>query len=418
MAASDLRASAALILAALAARGTSVIHAAHHLERGYERLDLKLAQLGARIERLSPGNNGRRRFQIAGKPIVSETTAAFADGDRGARESRSGLDRVGLCRSDAAGGLPVVSGPAADQQVHPALVRRGDGGLDDLHVVLSDRALWRLCLQPPPGRPPFAAQPGRGPLPAPAGSVAVLPIAPSSAWKPTDSSAPTLVILLLLTATVGLPYFVLSTTSPLIQAWFSRSFPGRTPYRLYALSNFGSFLALLSYPFVFEPAFDLTTQSRLWSWAFPVYAVLAALCGVAVWRLRLAESTLTRSVGEAVTCDPRLRFGLVSGSTVGGIQNACEAPQGSSTATGWLQRVLWLLLPACASLVLLATTNHVCQDVAVVPLLWVVPLSLYLLTFIICFDHLAVVRAAVVGWTGRAGDRGGDGRRQDARLDH
>ncbi len=218
-------------------------------------------------------------------------------------------------------------------------------------------------------------------------AVAVLPIVPSSAWKPTGDAAPTLVILLLLTATVGLPYFVLSTTSPLIQAWFSRSFPGRMPYRLYALSNLGSFLALLSYPFVFEPAFSLATQARLWSWVFLVYVVLAALGGIAVWRLRLAQSTLTRSVGEAVTCDPRLRFGLVSGSTVGGIQNACEAPQGSSTATGWLQRVLWLLLPACASLVLLATTNHVCQDVAAVPLLWIVPLSLYLLTFIICFDH-------------------------------
>ena len=196
-------------------------------------------------------------------------------------------------------------------------------------------------------------------------AVAMLPIVPNTAWKPTGDTAPTLAILLLLSATVGLPYFVLSTTSPLIQAWFSRSFPGRVPYRLYALSNLGSFLALLSYPFVFEPAFSLATQARLWLWAFPVYAALAAVGGIAAWRLS------------------RGRSGVME------VQNACEAAysQGPSNAGPWLQRALWLLLPACASLVLLATTNHVCQDVAAVPLLWIVPLSLYLLTFVICFDH-------------------------------
>ena len=181
-------------------------------------------------------------------------------------------------------------------------------------------------------------------------AIAVLPIAPGAAWKPVDGSAPTVRILLLLAATVGLPYFVLSTTSPLVQAWFSRSFPGRTPYRLYALSNFGSLLALLSYPFVFEPAFDLATQSRIWSWAFPVYAILLGLCAAAVWRLNRGSPA------------------------AGSPSNAEETSRrkGMRTASPrWSQRVLWLLLPACASLVLLATTNHVCQDVAVVPFLWV-----------------------------------------------
>ncbi len=207
-------------------------------------------------------------------------------------------------------------------------------------------------------------------------AMTVLPIAPSTSWKPIDSSAPTARILLLLTATVGLPYFVLSTTSPLLQAWFSRSFPGRAPYRLYSLSNFGSLLALLSYPLVFEPAFDLATQSRLWSWAFPAYAVLTAVCGAAVRRLYRTRSGVieARSASEDVQIHTSLalRASIVVTSTV--------VPR-------WFQRVLWLLLPAWASLVLLATTNHVCQDVAVVPFLWVVPLSLYLLTFIICFDH-------------------------------
>ena len=134
-------------------------------------------------------------------------------------------------------------------------------------------------------------------------AICLLPIAPSDSWKPTDSSAPTGRILLLLAATVGLPYFVLSTTSPLIQSWFSRSFPGRTPYRLYALSNFGSLAALLTYPFVFEPAFDVVTQSRLWSWCFPVYAVLTGLCAVAAWRsvspLPLRERVRVRAAETA-----------------------------------------------------------------------------------------------------------------------
>ena len=139
----------------------------------------------------------------------------------------------------------------------------------------------------------------------------------------------------------------------MIQAWFSRSFPGRTPYRLYALSNFGSLLALLSYPFVFEPAFDLATQSRLWSWAFPVYALLTA-------HLR----------GGRLAVEPRrLASGRRYYDRVGssGVTGASKRERDELlTPPRWLQRVLWLLLPACASLVLLATTNHVCQDVAVV----------------------------------------------------
>ena len=156
-------------------------------------------------------------------------------------------------------------------------------------------------------------------------AIAVLPITPSDSWKPSEAVAPTARILLLLTATVGLPYFVLSTTSPLIQSWFSRSFPGRSPYRLYSLSNFGSFLALLSYPFVFEPAFDLTTQSRLWSWAFPAYAVLTGLCGAAVWRLN--RGIEARS-GEAVPSQTSLASRASMGVT--------------STGPRWFQRLLWL----------------------------------------------------------------------------
>ena len=99
-------------------------------------------------------------------------------------------------------------------------------------------------------------------------ALAVLPVAPGPELKPADSSNPTWRILLLLAGTVGLPYFVLSATSPLVQAWFRNRCPGRSPYRLYVLSNIGSLAALLSYPFLIEPALDLPRQSMLWSGAF------------------------------------------------------------------------------------------------------------------------------------------------------
>ena len=189
-----------------------------------------------------------------------------------------------------------------------------------------------------------------------AAAVAILPILPGVEYKPVDSAHPTWRILVLLTATVGLPYFALSATSPLVQAWFSSRCPGRSPYRLYALSNIGSLAALLTYPFLFEPALGLPTQSTAWSVAFVLYAVLCVAILVCLWRCN--------RITPAVVADD-MRDGSVT----------------------WLNRFCWLALPACASLMLLAATNHICQDVAAVPFLWVMPLSLYLLSFIISFDH-------------------------------
>ncbi len=103
-------------------------------------------------------------------------------------------------------------------------------------------------------------------------SLAVLPIIPGAFWKPTGQENPIWLILGLLAATIGLPYFVLSTTSPLIQAWFARTFPGRSPYRLFALSNLASMLALLGYPFLLEPW--IATRTQAWGWS----AGYAALC--------------------------------------------------------------------------------------------------------------------------------------------
>jgi hypothetical protein len=202
-----------------------------------------------------------------------------------------------------------------------------------------------------------------------------LPVIPSEAWKPDMADEPTWRILGLLTATVGLPYFVLSATGPLLQAWFAAAYLGRTPYRLYALSNVGSLLALLTYPCVFEPLFELPRQAWLWSAGFVVYALTVGWC--ATWGLRAA-----RWRPHQAESHPPLS----------------ESPAEKESAPSWLRRALWLLLPAFGSLMLLATTNRVCQEVAAVPFLWIVPLSLYLLTFVVCFDHQRWYRRELFGF--------------------
>ncbi len=185
-----------------------------------------------------------------------------------------------------------------------------------------------------------------------AGSAIALPIFPSVAWKPTGTEEPTWAILRLLAVSVGLPYFLLSTTGPLLQAWYARRFQGAIPYRLYALSNAGSMFALLSYPVLFEPVFTTHQQANMWSFAYGVFAVL---CGFTAFR---------------------------SGSGVA----AAESVEEEGGKPGWRQYALWLLLPASASVLLLAITNHLSQNVAAIPFLWVLPLSIYLLTFILCFE--------------------------------
>src|SRR5690349_2386699 len=111
-------------------------------------------------------------------------------------------------------------------------------------------------------------------------SMACLPITPSSSWKPTGSEMPVGQILLLLTATIGAPYLLLSSTGPLMQGWFSQTNPNESPYRLYALSNVGSLLALVTYPFVFEPYLALQTQGTLWSWGYLAFAMCGGWCAL------------------------------------------------------------------------------------------------------------------------------------------
>ena len=188
-----------------------------------------------------------------------------------------------------------------------------------------------------------------------AGSLAALPIIPNAAWKTASAGNPSLRILVLLAITVGPPYLLLSSTSPLLQAWYARRKPGGLPYRLFALSNGASMLALLSYPLFVEPNLPSRVQAIAWSAGFVIFAVL---CGLTAWRSSAA------SPAEALPPSEEL-----------------PAPAPPSTDS-----FLWLALSACASVLLLAVTSHLTQNIAPIPFLWILPLSVYLLSFIICFE--------------------------------
>jgi SAM-dependent methyltransferase len=185
-------------------------------------------------------------------------------------------------------------------------------------------------------------------------SLASLPILASVDWKPRGDELPVARILGLLFATVGLPYFMLATTGPLIQAWYARTTD--SPYRLFALSNLASLLGLLSYPFVLEPISSTRQQAVGWSIGHAMFVVVCIL--TAIYSLRHARA------GGAITQTPM----------------TVERPPTPG------RRLNWIVLSAVGSFMLLATTNHMTQNIASIPLLWVLPLSIYLLTFILCFE--------------------------------
>ena len=167
-------------------------------------------------------------------------------------------------------------------------------------------------------------------------------------------------VFLLLSILIGIPFVLLSATNPLLQAWYALGYSGAggmvPPYRLFALSNFGSLLALVIYPWWMEPKLSLREQSLVWLSGFVVFAI--AVCG-ALWgsAARLASPP-----------------GKVTYKVLGAIK------------PNWQEKSLWLLLPACASLLLSAFTNHLSENVAAIPLLWIVPLISYLLSFIWAFN--------------------------------
>jgi len=220
-------------------------------------------------------------------------------------------------------------------------------------------------------------------------SIALLPIIPAAHWKPAGNESPSWLILGLLAATIGLPYFLLSTTSPLVQVWYARARHGASPYRLFALSNLASMLALIGYPFLLEPFAPTRAQALGWSAA---YALFVVLCAAAGW------SSLRRTTAPTTPANGRPE------EREGSIAEAVEPPPTVA------RQALWCALAATGSLLLLAVSNHITQNIAAVPLLWIAPLAIYLLTFILCFDgkgwylrdaFLAMLAAGlcVMGWT-------------------
>ncbi len=190
----------------------------------------------------------------------------------------------------------------------------------------------------------------------------LLPIAVPEGWVPPATGQPIVWLLGMLTLSLGLPFFVLSSSAPLLQRWFASTEheAGRDPYFLYAASNLGSMLALLAYPFVLEPAMPLASQSRLWAVGYGLLAAGTIVCALTLLRTRRDEA----AIGQAQT-------------------NEQGAPEGKPvTAT---RRLRWVALAFVPSAFMLAVTTHISTDIAAIPLLWVVPLALYLLTFILAF---------------------------------
>lgn len=191
-------------------------------------------------------------------------------------------------------------------------------------------------------------------------SLGALPVAADPGWKGAAVAHPGWSVLGVLATAVGVPYVLLSTTGPLMQAWYARSFSAAItsahPYRLYALSNLASMLALLSYPVLVEPRWSVDAQARLWSAGYAVFVVSCLATALLAWR-RLPPAA-----------------------------SAARADLPAAPPPGWRECLLWIGLSATPSILLLAMTRHLTQDVAPIPFLWVLPLSIYLLSFILCFD--------------------------------
>ena len=183
-----------------------------------------------------------------------------------------------------------------------------------------------------------------------------LPLSIANGWGEPPTSGYAFWLLGLFAVSIGLPFFALAANNPLLQAWFVRTGhpSGPDPYFLYASSNIGSFLALLSYPVLLEPMFTLRAQNLIWTGGYALLIVLIASCGVLL-----------------------LRSPAVAGVDL----DDAEAP-----APPWILRARWIFLAAVPSGLLIAVTAHISTDVAAAPLLWVLPLSLYLLTWVLVFQ--------------------------------
>jgi len=195
---------------------------------------------------------------------------------------------------------------------------------------------------------------------------ATIPILPAESWKPAGDEDPLWRIVAMLAATVGPPYFALSASGPLLQSWYWRALPGRSPYPLYALSNAGSLLALLGYPVLFEPFLAVPGQALVWRVAFVLFAVLAALAALRVWR----------------SADP----------------GDAHASAGAARPPSFARRLTWVAWSACAVILFMAVTNQFTLNVASVPFLWILPLGIYLFAFILAFTSERAYPRGPFGW--------------------
>ncbi|HWA10536.1 MAG TPA: fused MFS/spermidine synthase [Opitutaceae bacterium] len=195
--------------------------------------------------------------------------------------------------------------------------------------------------------------------------LAALPLAIPAGWTPPVAANPAFWLLGLMGVSVGLPFFAVATSSPLLQKWFGTSGGPRAadPYFLYVASNAGSMLALLAYPLWIEPRLTLQQQSRAWMYGYWLLVVLTGICALGLWR------------SPPPTAAP------------------APTPLPSSPPPAWRRRLRWLLLAFVPSSLMLSVTAYLSSDVAVVPLLWVVPLAIYLLTFILAFARRQLLPA-------------------------
>ncbi len=192
------------------------------------------------------------------------------------------------------------------------------------------------------------------------------PVTPGDAWKPDPDAPPAWQIVLLLTGAIGLPFVLLASTSPLLQRWYADAIatplgPRRSPYRLYALSNLGSLVGLVSYPLLVEPRLDVFGQGRTWTLAYGLFAIATMGCA---WMMRHVPVTHHewRDEGEVASAQPPSR------------------PSGG-------RYLLWMTLAAVPAGLLQSTTTKITQDIAAVPFLWMVPLAIYLVTFVLAFEY-------------------------------
>ncbi len=222
-----------------------------------------------------------------------------------------------------------------------------------------------------------------------------VPVLPGPGLKPAPGGQPFAGILMALAVGIGFQFFMLSTTSSLMQAWFAKAFPGRSPYRLYALSNGGSLLGVLAYPFIVQPMLGLRAQAFLWAGGYAVFVACSMACAI-------------RAVGLAG----------VSAPSAGGPASAPGAgePDGVQAAS-WGKILLWAGLSACGNVIFLGTTSEITEEISSNTLLWGIPLALYLLSFILCFGSgkfyhrgvfaaLWLIAAAMLQWTMDHGNMG------------